>query len=93
MEVFLFASRSVLGEPIIYEIAKGGRYLVRKALSGSALRTRHSWLVTAPVVLENSRTLRSIWGLGRDNDGCKLSVPKMEALRPGSVLDEWVIFY
>lgn len=66
---------------------------MRKALSGSAFRTQHSWLVRAPVVLENSRTLISIWGLGRDNDDCKLSVPKMEALRPQSVLDKWVIFY
>lgn len=56
--------------------AEGGRYFVRKALSGSAFRTQQSWIVTVPVVLENSRTLISIWGLGRDNEDYKLSVPK-----------------
>lgn len=75
------------------DCAKGGRYFVRKALSGSAFRTWKSWLVIVPVVLKNSRTLINIWDLGRDNYDYKLSVPKNEALRPESVLDKWVIFY
>lgn len=75
------------------ETAKGGRYFVRKALSGSAFRSQCSWLVILPVVLENSRTLINIWSLGRNNDDFKPSVPKMEALSPESVLDKWVIFY
>lgn len=73
--------------------AKGGRSFVRKALSGSALRTQQSWLVIVPVVLEKSRTLINIWDLGRDDDDYKLSVPKNEALRPESALDKWVTFY
>lgn len=64
-----------------------------KVLSGSAFRTQQTWIVIVPVVLENSRTLINIWGLGRDNEDYKLSVPKNEALRPESVLDKWVIFY